>query len=272
MADNWDDSDDDWDKDDDEIDKKLGLLKVGDNAKTTTATTTAIYDDDDDEDLTLKDKEMDEKLNAKLNKVKGSALAQKKAAEMAAKEELELARKAMEMEAEMESNMSPEERRLAERAREEADARAMADDLFGGVDSGPGGGVGGGPGQSMMAGDKVIMKDLKDHLRHAKKVGECITDHGKINLCAAFLKEVIQQCKDVLDDDAITDIIKSCNVIKNEKVQQAKRKVKGQAQKSKKVDNAAIKKKMDKHNDTFGDNDNYDEYDQLGGQYEDDFF
>ena len=175
MADNWDDSDDDWDKDDDEIDKKLGLLKVGDNAaKATTATsTTAIYDDDDDEDLTLKDKEMDEKLNAKLNKVKGSALANKKAAEMAAKEELELARKAMEMEAEMESNMSPEERR---------------------VDSGPGGGGpggGGGTGQSMMAGDKVIMKDLKDHLRHAKKVGECITDHGKINLCAAFLKEVI---------------------------------------------------------------------------------
>ena len=277
MADNWDDSDDDWDKDDDEIDKKLGLLKVGDNAaKATTATsTTAIYDDDDDEDLTLKDKEMDEKLNAKLNKVKGSALANKKAAEMAAKEELELARKAMEMEAEMESNMSPEERRLAERAREEAESLAMADDLFGGVDSGPGGGGpvgGGGIGQSMMAGDKVIMKDLKDHLRHAKKVGECIIDHGKINLCAAFLKEVIHQCKDVLDDDAITDIIKSCNVIKNEKVQQAKRKVKGQAQKSKKVDNAAIKKKMDKHNDTFGDNDNYDEYDQLGGQYEDDFF
>jgi translation initiation factor 3 subunit J len=96
--------------------------------------------------------------------------------------------------------------------------------------------------------------------------------HGKINLCAAFLKEVIQQCRDVLDDDAITDIIKSCNVIKNEKVQQAKRKVKGQAQKSKKVDKVEKKKAMAIHNDVFGDNDNYDEYDQMGGAYEDDFF
>ena len=96
--------------------------------------------------------------------------------------------------------------------------------------------------------------------------------HGKINLCSAFLKEVIQQCKDVLDDDAITDIIKSCNVIKNEKVQQAKRKVKGQAQKSKKADKAAAKKAMEIHDDVFGDNDNYDQYDEMGGAYEDDFF
>jgi translation initiation factor 3 subunit J len=96
--------------------------------------------------------------------------------------------------------------------------------------------------------------------------------HGKINLCSAFLKEVIQQCKDVLDDDAITDIIKSCNVIKNDKLQQAKRKVKGQAQKSKKVDTMAKKKAMDIHNDVFGDNDNYDKYDDIGGAYEDDFF
>lgn len=208
----------------------------------------------------------------KLLKSKGSALAKKKAADAAAKEELELARKAMEMEAEMEANMTPEERRQKERDREEADAMAMADDLFGGVDDrsmskGPGG-----PGKAMMSGDKVVMKDLKDHLRHAKKVGECIQGHGKINLCAAFLKEVIQQCKDVLDDDAITDIIKSCNVIKNEKVQQAKRKVKGQAQKSKKADKAAKKKAMDIHADVFGDNDNYDEYDDMGGAYEDDFF
>lgn len=99
-----------------------------------------------------------------------------------------------------------------------------------------------------------------------------IKAHGKINLCAAFLKEVIEQCKDQLDDEAITDIIKSCNVIKNEKVQAAKRKVKGQAQKSKKVDKVAKKKAMDIHNDVFGDNDNFDEYDDMGGAYEDDFF
>jgi translation initiation factor 3 subunit J len=76
----------------------------------------------------------------------------------------------------------------------------------------------------------------------------------------------------VLDDDAITDIIKSCNVIKNEKVQAAKRKVKGQAQKSKKADKAAAKKAMEIHSEVFGDNDQYDEYDEIGGAYEDDFF
>jgi translation initiation factor 3 subunit J len=266
MSDNWDDSDDEWDKsdDEDELDKRLGLAQIDDNAPP------AAFDEDE-EDLTLKDKERDDKANEKLLKAKGSALAKKKEAEAAAKEELELAKKAMEMEAEMEANMTPEERRELERERQEADAMEMADDLFGGVDnSGPRGP--GGPGSIMMSGDKVVMKDLKDHLRHAKKVGECIQGHGKINLCSAFLKEVIQQCKDVLDDDAITDVIKTCNIIKNEKVQQAKKKVKGQAQKSKKADKEAKKKAMDIHNDVFGDNDNYDKYDDMGGAYEDDFF
>ena len=164
MAD-WDDSDDDWDKSDDELDKRLGLVNVKDDAPPAF--------DDEDEDLTLKDKEREEQINAKLNKAKGSALKDKKAAEAAAKEELELARKAMAMEAEMEANMTPEERRQMEREREEADAKAMADDLFGGVDDGPSM-KGPGGGKAMMAGDKVVMKDLKDHLRHAKKIGECI--------------------------------------------------------------------------------------------------
>ncbi len=60
------------------------------------------------------------------------------------------------------------------REREEAEAKAMADDLFGGVDARTPSGGAGGAGQAMMSGDKVVMKDLKDHLRHAKKVGECI--------------------------------------------------------------------------------------------------
>lgn len=265
MADNWDDSDDDWDKSDDEddLDKRLGLAKIEDAPPAF---------DDEEEDLTVKEKAADEKASQKLLKTKGSALAKKKAADAAAKEELELAKKAMAMEAEMEANMTPDERRQLAREREEADAKAMADDLFGGVDDGGASKGPGGPGKAMMSGDKVVLKDLKDHLRHAKKVGECIQGHAKVNLAAAFLKEVIQQCKDVVDDDAITDIIKTCNVIKNEKVQQAKRKVKGQAQKSKKTDKAAKKKAMDIHADVFGDNDNYDQYDDMGGAYEDDFF
>lgn len=168
MADNWDDSDDDWDNSDEEdnLDKRLGLTKIDDPAPSAFA--------DEEEDLTLKDKAAADAADQKLNRTKGSALAQKKAAEASAKEELELAKKAMAMEAEMEANMTSEERRLMERDREEADAQAMADDLFGGMDSintGPGVGP---AGKAMMSGDKVVLKDLKDHLRHAKKVGECI--------------------------------------------------------------------------------------------------
>ena len=96
--------------------------------------------------------------------------------------------------------------------------------------------------------------------------------HGKIHLTTIFLKEVIQQSKDVLDDDAITDIIKTCNVIKNEKMQQQKRKVKGQAQKSKKVDKAAQAKAKKIADETFGDSNKYDVYDEIGDDYEDAFF
>ena len=99
-----------------------------------------------------------------------------------------------------------------------------------------------------------------------------IQGHGKIHLASIFIKEVIQQSKDVLDDAAISDIIKTCNVIKNEKVQQSKRKVKGQAQKSKKqekIEQAKAKKIQD---EIFGDSNQYDEYDEYGEAYEDDFF
>jgi len=264
MGDNWDDSDDDWDKsdDDDELARRLG------NANIDAAAPPAF--DDEEEDLTLKDKAADERANAKVNKAKGSALAAKKAADAAAKEELELAKKAMAMEAEIEASMTPEERRQKALEREEEDGMAMADAMFGVADKEKG--PTGDRGKAMMSGDKVVMTNLKDHLRHAKKVGECIQGHGKVNLCSAFLNELIQQCKEVLDDEAVTEIIKACNIIKNEKVQQAKRKVKGQAQKSKKEDKAIKKKAKDINKDVFGDNDNYDEYDEYGGAYEDDFF
>lgn len=88
-------------------------------------------------------------------------------------------------------------------------------------------------------------------------------------LSTIFIKELIQQSKDVLDDDAIADIIKTCNVIKNEKVQAAKRKVKGQAQKSKKVDKVAKAKAQKVQNEIFGDSNQYDEYDEMGADYED---
>jgi translation initiation factor 3 subunit J len=96
--------------------------------------------------------------------------------------------------------------------------------------------------------------------------------HGKIPLAAIFIKEVIQQSKDVLDDDAITDIIKTCNVIKNEKVQAAKRKTKGQAQKSKKQDKIEQAKAKLVQDEIFGDSNEYDAYDEIGEAYEDAFF
>lgn len=77
--------------------------------------------------------------------------------------------------------------------------------------------------------------------------------------------------KDLLDDDAITDIIKTCNVIKNEKVVASKRKVKGQAQKAKK-DKVAEKKAKKVQQEIYGDNNQYDEYDDIGADYEDAFF
>lgn len=262
MADNWDDSDDDWDvdSDDDELDKKLGLKKEEE-----------VPDFEEEEDLAVTDKAKALEINNANLKKKGKALAAKKAAEEERKLEEEMARKAMEMEAEMEGNMTAEERRALEKRRVEEADNALTDDLFGGVD-GPVGGKGAVGGTAMGAGDTVKMKDLKDHLKHARKVGQCIKGHGKVHLCSAFLKECIQECKDVLDDAAITEIIKACNVIKNEKVAAAKRKVKGQAQKSQKRDKVAEAKAKKLANELYGDSNQYDAYDEYGEQYEDDFF
>ena len=255
MADNWDDSDDDWDVDDDELDKKLNMAGVGDS----------LPQFDDEEDLALKEKAAQEQADHAALKKKGNALAEKKRAEQERKDELEIARKAMELEALAEANMSPDElRALKQRQIEEAD-NALTDDLFGGADSKKAAVAAG------AAGDKVVMNNIKDHLKHARKVAECLRGHGNIHYTAAFFKELIQQSKDVLDDDAVTEIIKSLNVIKNEKVQSAKRKVKGQAQKAKK-DKAAEAKARKIQIETFGDNDKYDDYDVIGEDYEDAFF
>lgn len=259
---NWDDSDDDWDKsdDDDELNARLGL------ATAAPSTNKAPQFDDDEEDLAVLEKTRIDQLKQVSLKKKGNALAAKKKAEEERKEEEELARKAMELEAEMEANMTIDERRVLEKQRVEEADNALTDDLFGGVDSvvaTKSGGAG--------AGDTVKMTDLKDHLKHARMVAKCMKGHGKIHLATSFFKECLTESNDVLDDDAITEIIKACNVIKNEKVAAAKRKVKGQAQKSKKKDKVkeAAAKKIQK--ETFGDNDYVDEYDGYADEY-DDFF
>mmetsp|Transcript_4547 Transcript_4547/g.9928 ORF Transcript_4547/g.9928 Transcript_4547/m.9928 type:complete len:261 (-) Transcript_4547:1936-2718(-) len=260
MADNWDDdSDDDWDVDDDALDAKLGLNK---------SEPEAVNKFDDEEDLALKEKAEQEKLNNVALKKKGSALAAKKQAEKDRSDDIEIARKALELEAQLEANMTIDERKLMQRKREEEAELAMMGDAFGGGVADGGAGRRG----SQQAGDKVIMKDMKDHMKHARKVADCMKIHGKIHLAGIFIKEVIQQSRDVLDDAAITDIIKTCNVIKNEKVQEGKRKVKGQAQKSKKQDKIEKAKAKAVQDELFGDSNQYDEYDEYGEDYEDAFF
>eukprot|EP00560_Eucampia_antarctica_P009250 CAMPEP_0197828248 /NCGR_PEP_ID=MMETSP1437-20131217/4867_1 /TAXON_ID=49252 ORGANISM="Eucampia antarctica, Strain CCMP1452" /NCGR_SAMPLE_ID=MMETSP1437 /ASSEMBLY_ACC=CAM_ASM_001096 /LENGTH=266 /DNA_ID=CAMNT_0043429413 /DNA_START=134 /DNA_END=934 /DNA_ORIENTATION=+ len=266
MAANWDDSDDDWDVSDDDLDTRLKL-----NKKTTTTTTSkaaAFQKEEEEEDLALKDKAKAQIAQTQSNKVKGNALKKKKDDEANRKLELEVARKAMKLEEKFESQMTVDEKRKLTREREEREAAEQVGDLFGG---GMDGGVGTMAKGAMDAGDTVNLVDLKDHLKHAHKVAQCLKDHSKIHLASAFFKEIIQQSKDVLDDDAMDEIIKTCNVIKNEKVQASKRKVKGQAQKSKKnkAEEAKAKKKAV---ELYGDNEKYDEFDDYGAQYEDDFF
>jgi translation initiation factor 3 subunit J len=158
MTDNWDDSDDEWDVDDDALDAKLGIKKP-ENAF------------DDEEDLALKEKQATDKASQAELKKKGSAMVAKKRDEQERKEELELAIKAMELEAELEANMSPEERRALERQRVEDADHALTDDLFGAVDNDKEKSA---AISTAQAGDKVVMKDLKDHMKHARKCGECL--------------------------------------------------------------------------------------------------
>ena len=261
MADNWDDgSDDEWDVSDDDLDARLGLKKVEQ----------ALPAFEDEEDLAVKEKAAADQAHQAELKKKGTALAQKKAAEAARKEEEELARKAVELEAAVEANMTPDERRAHEQRRIEEADNALTDDLFGAVDSMSKAKAA--AGAAAGADDALVLKDMKDHLKHARKVATTLRDHGKIHLAAAFFKEAIQQSSAVLDDDAVSDLIKTLNVMKNEKVQAAKRKVKGQAQKSKKVDKKAAAQARKIQEETFGDNDKYDNFDQMGEEYEDAFF
>ena len=155
MADNWDD-DDEWDADDDEIDKKLGLKK----------STDAKPAFDDEEDLALQEKQQADAAEHAKNKAKGTALAAKKKAEQDKKDQLEIARRAAELEALEEANMTSDELKLKERMRIEQADNDNISDLFGGIDESSGKGVTVDP----VSGDKLVLKDLPSHLKHARKV------------------------------------------------------------------------------------------------------
>jgi len=259
MAENWDDSDDDWDKSDDEIDKKLGMVK---------AQGVPNFDDEEDEALAIKKRE-EAAQQADLKK-KGKARADRVAAEQAKKDELEVARRAMELEAEAEANMTPDQLRAFKRMQIEQADNALTDDLFGGVDDKEGKG---GAAAASSGGGALDFSDLPSHLKHARKCANAMRDHGKVYWTKAFIDELIKQSTDTLDADALADIVKTCNVLKNEKMQAAKRKVKGQAQKAQaKRDKQKELETQKKQSELFGDSNQYDEYDAFGEDYEDAFF
>jgi len=259
-----DDSDDDWDidsdEDDDALDAKLGLKKKEDEVANKF---------DDEVDLAVVEKERQAKLKQTELKKKGNALAARKQAEKDAALELQLAQEAARIEAEQEANMTPDQLRAHKRAQVKSSDNALAADLFG---EGPVKATGG---KAAAASDEVNIHDLVSCLKHARKVSDKLKKSGQIHWTKAFLEEIIKDCKEVLDDRALTELTKTCNIIKNEKVQAAKRKVKGEAQKSKKRDKEAERAAKKKHDEVFGENDQFDDYDQMGADYEDaydDFF
>mmetsp|Transcript_13887 Transcript_13887/g.20497 ORF Transcript_13887/g.20497 Transcript_13887/m.20497 type:complete len:256 (+) Transcript_13887:91-858(+) len=255
MGDAWDDSDDDWDNDDDDLDERLNSLGFDDDKKKKF---------DEEEDLALKEKEKNAKLEHEQLKKKGSALVQKKKEEQERLEAEELARRTIELETEMEANMTPDQLRALQKQKMKETDDALGDDLFGDINADRG--------RKVETDDKLVLENLTDHLKHAKKVTAALKRNGNIHFAAAFVKEVIQGSKEVLDDNAISDIIKACNVIKNEKVQAAKKKVKYQANKSKKVDKVAEAKARKLQEELFGDNNDYDAHDEYGEDFEDAFF
>jgi translation initiation factor 3 subunit J len=96
----------------------------------------------------------------------------------------------MELELDAESNLTPDQlRALKQRKIEEADSE-LANDLFGGVDKK---GKRAAAGKATQSEDEVVMKDIKDHLKHARVVASCLRGHGNVHYATAFLKELIQQ-------------------------------------------------------------------------------
>merc|ERR1712238_335725 len=115
-----------------------------------------------------------------------------KQAEKGRAEDLAIARKALELEADMEANMTIDERKLMKKRRQEEAETEMMGDAFGGRFTSSSAGLKG----AQLAGDTVILKDIKVHMKHARKVADAMKDHGKIHLAAIFINEVIQQSKE----------------------------------------------------------------------------
>jgi translation initiation factor 3 subunit J len=135
-----------------------------------------------------------------------------------------LASMVIQVKAGVEQNLSVGRLGELKQNRNEQAGRATANDLVGSVQGQAGKGqVGAGV---ISSDNELVLKNLKDHLTHAKKVGVAIRSTGNSLFAHAFLKEVLCECKAVLDDRAVSGIIKTCIAIKNENAQSARRKSK----------------------------------------------
>ncbi|GMH49159.1 hypothetical protein TrRE_jg8458 [Triparma retinervis] len=198
MADAWDEgSDDDWENAGDDID-------LGGAAQPPAPPSF----EDEEEDLAVKEKAEAERMASVQLKKKGNALQMKKDAEENRRIEEEAARKAMELEADMEANMTIDERKALERKRIEDADNALTEDLFGGMSDG--GKKSAGAADNSAA---LVFKDLKDVLKHAKKVGAALRKAESNHLALTFFKEVISEGKGSIDEDSVGEIIKALNVL-----------------------------------------------------------
>jgi translation initiation factor 3 subunit J len=116
----------------------------------------------------LKEKAAQEKVDNVELKKKGSALAAKKKAEEEQKEKEEFARRILEEESAMMSKLSLDEQKEYLRKREMENDIGLLDDSYGG------GRDSSAVGAAQHAGDTVALNDMKDHLKHARKVAEAM--------------------------------------------------------------------------------------------------
>ena len=225
------------------------------------------------------------------NVKKGNALKKRQEAEEARRNEEEMAKREIELENEAMSKLSVAERRVLEREKQAEGAMGFFDDDFDGEGSGAGssdeegadgsggGGGGGRRGQSSSAAAaggaalKVDLKTIKSTLQTAHMISGAVKGADSTSrMKSTLLKEIINILKDDIDEDGVSEIIKCCNVIKNDKQQASKTKQSAANKKKKKDDKLKQKKAKKIYQETFGDNDCYDGVDDYGAQYEDEYF
>lgn len=169
------------------------------------------------------------------------------------------------LDAMLDENESPEDRKLRERRMIEEGDHALTDELFSGVTSE----------ETVVKDPNAVtmpLKDLKDHLHLVVTLNEKMAA-SKQNHVVMFTKEFLktnsEERFEVADLSEMINILTTAKNTKEEKMKKPTAKAKtGKAAKKTKKEVLAEKKK---HDDLFGDNDRNGEYDAYEDQF-DDFF